>query len=86
MGKILYKVLATLFGLVGGLIAGAIFQRLWKVLPGAEQAPRPTDEDSRWREVLPAAALQGAIAGGVRAAVQRGGATGVRHLTGTWPG
>jgi hypothetical protein len=35
--------------------------------------------------VLAAAALQGAIFAVVRAAVDRGGATGVRRLTGHWP-
>ncbi|WP_344821420.1 DUF4235 domain-containing protein [Actinocorallia longicatena] len=36
-------------------------------------------------EVLIAATVQGAIAGAVRAAVQRGGAQGVRKATGSWP-
>ncbi|MGP4004492.1 DUF4235 domain-containing protein [Streptomyces sp. 8N706] len=86
MGKLLYKPLAMLFGMLGGMIAGALFKKVWKAVAGEEQAPRPTDEDSRWREVVPAAALQGAIAAGVRAVVQRGGATGYRRLTGIWPG
>jgi hypothetical protein len=33
-----------------------------------------------------AAAVQGAIFGAVKALVDRGGATGWRRLTGTWPG
>ncbi|MET8677403.1 DUF4235 domain-containing protein [Streptomyces sp. NPDC004647] len=75
-----------LFGLIGGMIAGAIFKRVWKVVAGEDDTPEPTDEDRRWREVLPAAALQGAIGAGVRATIQRGSATGVRRITGTWPG
>ncbi|MGP3982282.1 DUF4235 domain-containing protein [Streptomyces sp. KR80] len=85
MGRVIYKVLATVAGLIGGMIAGAIFKAVWKHLPGQDQAPKATDEDATWRELLPAAALQGAISAGVRATVQRGGATGVRRLTGTWP-
>ncbi len=38
-----------------------------------------------WGEVLTAAALQGAIFAVVKAAVDRGGAAGVRRLTGEWP-
>jgi hypothetical protein len=85
VGKVIYKVLAMAAGILGGMIAGAIFKRLWRLLPGNEQAPAPTDEDSALREILPAAALQGAIRAGVRAIVQRGSATGFRRLTGTWP-
>jgi hypothetical protein len=86
VGKVLYKVPATLVGLGAGILAGALFRRLWKLLPGPEEPPKATDESSRWREVVPVVAVQGAITAIVRAAIQRGGAKGVRHLTGTWPG
>ncbi|MGP3925257.1 DUF4235 domain-containing protein [Streptomyces sp. 8N616] len=85
MAKAIYKVLAMVSGILGGMIAGAIFKRVWRLLPGQDKAPAPTDEDATWREVLPAAALQGAITAGVRATVKRGEATGMRRLTGTWP-
>lgn len=42
--------------------------------------------DRSWQQVLAAATLQGAIFAGVRADVDRGGATTVHRLTGTWPG
>jgi hypothetical protein len=35
---------------------------------------------------LAAATVQGAVFGGVKAAVDRAGATGFAHLTGAWPG
>ena len=40
---------------------------------------------SGWGEILAAAALQGATFAVVKAAVDRGGATGVRKATGQWP-
>ncbi|UNO39869.1 DUF4235 domain-containing protein [Streptomyces sp. MST-110588] len=86
MIKLLYKPLGMLFGLLAGALAGAVFKRVWRKAAGQAEAPEPTDEDRSWREVLPAAALQGAILGTVRAAVDRGGAVAVRKLTGTWPG
>ena len=52
---------------------------------GDGEAPNATDEDRGWGEILAAAALQGAIFAVVRAAVDRGGAVGVRRLTGRWP-
>jgi predicted metal-dependent enzyme (double-stranded beta helix superfamily) len=67
------------------LVAGALFKQVWKLAAGEEDAPKATEEDRSWREVLLAAALQGTIFAVVKAAVDRGGAKGVRRLTGTWP-
>jgi hypothetical protein len=87
MVKLLYKPVGMLFGILGGMLAAAIFKQVWKLVTGGgDDAPDATDEERGWREVLPAAALQGAIFAVVKAAVDRGGATGVRRLTGTWPG
>ncbi|KOX10591.1 membrane protein [Micromonospora sp. NRRL B-16802] len=72
-------------GIAAGTVAGAIFRQVWKVTAGDGEAPNATDEDRRWGEILAAAALQGAIFAVVRAAVDRGGAVGVRRMTGHWP-
>ncbi|MFG2819641.1 DUF4235 domain-containing protein [Kitasatospora sp. NPDC048365] len=85
MLKILYKPFGLLFGALGGVVAGAVFKRLWAVLGHEDEAPQATDQDRTWREVLLAAALQGAVFALVKAVIDRGGATGVRRLTGTWP-
>ncbi|MGW0548225.1 DUF4235 domain-containing protein [Streptomyces altiplanensis] len=84
--KIAYKPVGMVLGAVGGLVAGAVFKQAWKVIGHDEDAPDATDEDRGWREVLLAATAQGAIFAAVKAAVDRGGATAVRRLTGTWPG
>jgi hypothetical protein len=85
MTKVLYRPLGLAFGMAGGLLAGLLFKQVWKLLAGEEDAPNATDEDRTWREILLAAALQGAIFAVVKAAVDRGGAKGVHRLTGTWP-
>ncbi|MFJ6939898.1 DUF4235 domain-containing protein [Streptomyces sp. NPDC101132] len=82
---ITYKPVGMVLGTVGGLAAGALFKQLWKVLGHEEDAPDATDEERTWREVLVAAAIQGAIFALVKAAVDRAGATTVRKVTGTWP-
>ncbi|MFJ7154282.1 DUF4235 domain-containing protein [Streptomyces sp. NPDC101118] len=80
-----YKPVGMLLGTAGGMAAGALFKQLWKVLGHQEDAPDATDEHRTWREVLIAAAIQGAVFALVRAAVDRAGATTVRKVTGTWP-
>ncbi|MDX3098371.1 DUF4235 domain-containing protein [Streptomyces sp. ME01-24h] len=84
--KIVYKPVGMAVGAVSGMVAGAVFKQVWKAVRHEAVAPDATDEDRTWREVLLAAALQGAIFAAVRAAVDRAGATTVRRLTGTWPG
>jgi hypothetical protein len=80
-----YKPVALLLGLGAGVLAGAVFKQVWKLAAGEGDAPTADDEDRAWGEILAAAALQGAIAYAVRAAVLRSGHMGVRKLTGSWP-
>jgi hypothetical protein len=86
MIKLLYKPMSMVISVLSGMLAGAIFKRVWKVAVGEEEAPKATDARRGWHEVLTAAALQGAIFALVRAAVDRATAEGTRKLTGTWPG
>ncbi|MEE1754887.1 DUF4235 domain-containing protein [Streptomyces sp. SP18CS02] len=83
--KLIYRPVGLLLGLAGGAIASAVFTRAWAAVGRGSDAPDALDEDREWREILLAAALQGAIFAAVRAAVDRGGAVGVRRMTGSWP-
>ncbi|MEV0006176.1 DUF4235 domain-containing protein [Micromonospora sp. NPDC050980] len=85
IGKAAYKPVGVLLGLAAGAVAGMVFRQVWKLAAGEDDAPSATDEERGWGEVLAAAALQGAIFSAVRAAVDRGGAVGVRRMTGHWP-
>ncbi|MEU5907547.1 DUF4235 domain-containing protein [Micromonospora sp. NPDC047527] len=85
IGRAAYRPVGVLLGIAAGAVAGSIFRQVWKITAGDGEAPNATDEDRRWGEVLAAAALQGAIFAVVRAAVDRGGAVGVRRMTGRWP-
>ncbi|SCL33359.1 Protein of unknown function [Micromonospora nigra] len=85
IGKAAYKPVGVLMGFAAGAVAGIIFRQVWKLADPEGEAPSPTDEDRGWVEVLAAAAIQGAIFSAVRAAVDRGGAVGVRRMTGKWP-
>ena len=86
MNKLWYKPVSMLVSVLGGILADAIFKRVWKIIGREDDAPKATDAARGWREVLLAATLQGAIFAAVKAAVDRGAAEGTRQLTGVWPG
>jgi hypothetical protein len=84
--KLLYKPVGMLVIVLGGVLAGVVFKRVWKIAAGEDPAAKATDAQRRWPEVLIAAGLQGAIFGLVKAAANRGAAEGSRKLSGIWPG
>ena len=86
MAKLFYKPFGLVFSVLGGIVAGMIFKRIWGAVGDEDEAPEATDETRGWGEVLVAAAAEGAVFGAVKALVDRAGATGFAHLTGAWPG
>jgi hypothetical protein len=86
VSKFQYKAVSMGASLLGGLLAGAIFRKVWQLAAGEDEAPNPTDAERGWTEILAAAALQGAVSATIRAAVDRWAAVGTRRLTGSWPG
>jgi hypothetical protein len=86
MARVIYKPFGLLVGVLGGIVAGAIFKRVWSAVGHQDEAPKATDKDKGWSEVVLAAAAQGAVFGGVKALIERAGATGFAWLTGAWPG
>jgi hypothetical protein len=83
--KLVYKPIGLLLGLLAGILGRQLFNFVWGKIDD-EEPPEPTTQQTSWARVLAAAALQGAIFRVVRTAVDRYGAIGWRHLTGTWPG
>ena len=84
--KLIYNPFGLIAGIIGGMLARAAFRRVWRAVADEEKAPSPKDRERAWREVLGAAVIQGAVFGGVKALVDRAGATGYEQLTGVWPG
>lgn len=83
--KITYDLVSLVSGILGGALAGAIFNRIWRAVFNEDEAPQPTALDRNIREVLVAGAVQGAIFGLVKAAFGRITARGYRQFTGTTP-
>ena len=82
--KLAYKPVGLLLGIGAGAAGRLHLQGGLAAGSGDDDAPNATDEERGWGEVLVAAALQGAIFAVVKAAVDRGGATGVRSHR-IWP-
>jgi hypothetical protein len=86
--KILYRPIGLVSSLVAGLIAGQVFKQIWKrATPGDNaDAPKALESEYGMRDVIIAAAVQGAIFAAVKALVERGGARAFQRWTGDWPG
>ena len=81
--EIAYRVLSLGTGILGGTLAGAIVNRIWRMFSGRAELPEPTALDLHFREVLIASAVQGVVFGVVKATLGRVTAKGYRRLTGS---
>ena len=86
--KLLYRPVGLIGGIVAGIIAGQVFKQVWKhAAPGdQDDSPKALESEYDLREILIAAAIQGAIFAVVKAIVDRGGARAFQRWTGEWPG
>lgn len=86
--KLLYRPVGMLGGIVAGVVAGQVFKQVWKRASPrhSTDAPKPLESEYPLREILLAAAVQGAIFAAVKAMVDRGGARAFERWTGEWPG
>jgi chorismate-pyruvate lyase len=84
--QIAYRPVGLIAGLAAGALSGAIFKQVWKVVAKEEDAPTALQSEYKMREVVLAAAIQGAIFAATKAAIDRAGARGFTKLTGSWPG
>ena len=84
--KIAYRPIGLIGGIMAGTLSGIVFKQIWKVIANEDVAPSALQSEYRMREVVLAAALQGAIFAATKAAIDRAGARGFKQLTGAWPG
>ncbi|GAA0315838.1 DUF4235 domain-containing protein [Kineococcus aurantiacus] len=86
VAKLVYRPIGLASGALGGVVAGAIVKQVWRKVSGEDDAPDALQHEYPWKQVLPAAALQGLVFAVVKAASDRGGAVLFEKLTGSWPG
>ena len=84
--KLIYRPLSMAVSALGAVLASMVFKKIWKSFAHEDSAPKPDQPDRSWKEVATAAALEGAVAGGVGALVSRGSMRGFEKATGVWPG
>ncbi|MBT2551326.1 DUF4235 domain-containing protein [Arthrobacter sp. ISL-65] len=86
--KILYRPIGLASGVIGGVIAGQVFKQVWKhAAPGdRDEAPKSLSTGYALKEILIAAAIQGAIFAVIKTVLDRGGARLFERWTGEWPG
>ena len=84
--KLAYRPIGLIGGIIAGVVSGKIFTFVWKQVADAEDPPKSLESEYSMKEVVLAAAIQGAIFAATKAAIDRAGARGFKQLTGAWPG
>src|SRR3954470_21859834 len=83
--KILFIPFSITGGLVSGFIAKKLFEQAWGIVDDREP-PKPTQRAASMAKIVAAAALEGAIFKGARAALDHKSRGAFASATGTWPG
>ena len=84
--KLAYRPIGLIGGILAGTLSGIVFKQIWKQVSDEEDAPTALQSEYSMKEVVLAAAIQGAIFAATKAAIDRAGARGFKQLTGAWPG
>lgn len=86
--KILYRPIGIVTSILAGIVAGQVFKQAWKYGTAGPEADAPGSLQSEYplKEILAAAAAQGALFAATKALADRGGARLFQKWTGEWPG
>jgi hypothetical protein len=84
--KLAYRPIGLIGGILAGTLSGVVFKQIWKAVANEDDAPSALQSEYAMKEVVLAAAIQGAIFAATKAAIERAGARGFKQLTGAWPG
>jgi hypothetical protein len=82
---LIYKPFGIFLGIVAALLGKRVFNFAWTKIDD-QDPPKATTEETTWRRLIAASAVQGVIFKVVRVVVDRYGAIGWRYVTGVWPG
>jgi hypothetical protein len=85
MGKLLFTPVSIAAGLLAAFVSRKAFDQVWGLVD-SDEPPESKHRDVPWGKMLAAAALQGAIFRGVKAATDHYSRRAFARTTGTWPG
>lgn len=85
MSKVLFAPFSIAGGLLAGVIATKLFERIWSLID-EEEAPEAKHRDIPWDKLIPALLLEGAIFRVVRGLFDHAARRVFSRATGTWPG
>ena len=83
--KILFAPIGIVTGLLAGIAAQKVFERLWAVVDD-EEPPAPDQRHVSVPKLVAALLVEGAIFRLVKGITDHGVRSGVTRLTGRWPG
>ena len=83
--KILFAPIGIITGLLAGIAAQKLFERLWAVFDD-EEAPAPDQREVAIPKLVAALLVEGAIFRLVKGITDHSVRSGVTRLTGRWPG
>jgi hypothetical protein len=85
MLKLMFMPVRVIGGMVAGVLATKVFERIWSVIDKGG-APDPEHREIPLPKLLAALVLEGAIFRAVRGLVDHGSRVAFSRVTGRWPG
>ena len=85
MGKLLFMPISIAAGLLAGAVSRKLFDQIWGLVD-KDEPPESKHRDVPWGKMVAAAAIQGAVFRGVKAATDHYSRRAFARTTGTWPG
>lgn len=85
MSKLLFTPLSIVAGLIAGAISRKVFDQIWGLID-SDEPPESKHREITWGKLILAAAIQGAIFRGMKAATDQGSRRAFARTTGIWPG
>jgi hypothetical protein len=87
VANILYKPVGLAGGVVAGILATSLVNKIWALVSGDPSGPPAArTRGERWQKVVAGAAMQGAVFAAVKTAIDRAGARQFERWSGEYPG
>jgi hypothetical protein len=83
--KLIFAPIGIVLGLIAGMLGQKLFERVWGLIDD-EEPPSPEHREFSWPKLIAALAIEGAIFRLVKGLVDHGSRSAFAGATGFWPG